>query len=59
MNEYKIQNFNIEDAINFHKELARPDMLDNMDGFLNVRFLLDMTSKKKVFNKLITLLLYI
>lgn len=48
MREYNIQNFKIEDAINFHKELARPEMLDNMEGFLNVRFLLDMTAKKKV-----------
>ncbi|RNA33404.1 39S ribosomal mitochondrial [Brachionus plicatilis] len=47
MNEYKIQNFNIEDAINFHKELARPDMLNNIEGYLSVRFLLDMTTKKK------------
>ncbi|CAF0786032.1 unnamed protein product [Brachionus calyciflorus] len=47
MKEYKTQTFSIEDAINFHKELARPDMLNNIEGFLNVRFLLDMSSKKK------------
>lgn len=49
MNEYKVQTFQIEEAIAFHKELAKPEMFNNMDGFLNVRLLLDFTTKKKVF----------
>ena len=46
--EYKAQIYSIEDAINFHKELARPEMFNNLDGFLQTRLTLDMTTKKKV-----------
>jgi ribosomal protein L1 len=47
MEEYKQQILSIETAIEYHKELAQPRMLNNMDGFLHVRMLLDMKSKKK------------
>lgn len=48
MKEYRPQTFSIEEAIGFHKELACPEMFNNLDGFLNVRLTLDMTTKKKV-----------
>jgi ribosomal protein L1 len=47
MNEYKQQELPIETAIKYHMELAQPRILNNMDGFLHVRMLLDMKSKKK------------
>lgn len=49
MSEYKTKIFKLEDAIQFHKEMAQPAMLNNLDGFLHVRLVLDMTTKKKVF----------
>ncbi len=49
MKEYKPQLFKLEDAINFHKEFAQPEMTNNLEGFLQVRFSLDMTTKKKVY----------
>ena len=49
MSEYKTQLFKLEDAIQFHKEMAQPAMLNNLDGFMHVRLVLDMTTKKKVF----------
>jgi large subunit ribosomal protein L1 len=45
--EYKPKIYQIEEAIEFHKELARPEMLNNMEGFLHVRLILDMNTKKK------------
>jgi hypothetical protein len=48
MKEYKTRVYTIEEAIEFHKELARPEMLNNSDGFLYTRLTLDMTTKKKV-----------
>ena len=53
MKEYKTQQFDIEKAIEFHKELAQPDMFNNMQGFLHVRLVLDMRAKKKVRHYLI------
>ena len=50
MKEYKPQILKLEDAINFHKELAQPEMINNLEGFLQVRLSLDMTTKKKVFS---------
>ena len=48
MKEYKIKVYSIEDAINFHKEIARPEIFDNSAGWLQVRFTLDMRTTKKV-----------
>ena len=48
MKEYKTRTYTIEEAIEFHKELARPEMFNNSDGFLYTRLSLDMTTKKKV-----------
>lgn len=48
MSEYKPKVFSIEEAIGFHKELARPEMFNNQDGFLNARIHLSMTTRKKV-----------
>ena len=48
MKEYKAQTYSIEDAIEFHKELAQPAMFNNLNGFCNLRIILDMKSKKKV-----------
>ena len=45
--EYKPKVYEIEEAIAFHKELAQPEMLNNLNGFLQVRLLLDMSTKKK------------
>ena len=47
MEEYKQQVYSIENAIEYHKEFAQPRMLNNMNGFLHVRLLLDMKSRKK------------
>lgn len=46
--EYAPQLLSIEDAIRYHKELAQPEMHNNLDGFLSVRLTLDMSTKKKV-----------
>ena len=48
MNEYMEQEYNFETAVKYHKELASSEMLNNSDGFLNLRMILDMKSKKKV-----------
>ena len=48
MSEYETQNFDFSAIINFHKELAQETMLNNMDGFVSAKFLLDMRTKKKV-----------
>ena len=48
MKEYKPQVYPIEDAVRFHLELAQTNMLNNLDGFLHARLVLDMTTKKKV-----------
>ena len=42
MTEYKPQPFKLEDVIRFHMELAQETMLNNMNGFLFARVLLDM-----------------
>jgi ribosomal protein L1 len=47
LNEYEPQVISIEKAIEYHRELAKEDMLDNMNGFLHVKMVLDMKSKKK------------
>ena len=48
MTDYKPQPFKLEEAIKFHMELAQDTMLNNMNGFLFARVLLDMSTKKKV-----------
>jgi hypothetical protein len=50
MKEYKPQMIQIEDAIRFHLELAHESMFNNMNGFMFARLILDMTTKKKVFD---------
>jgi len=47
MKEYKPQVLKIEDAIKYHIEMAQESMLNNMDGYLHARIILDMTTKKK------------
>jgi large subunit ribosomal protein L1 len=44
---YKTKIYSVEEAIQFHIELANEMRFNNMDGFLYARFLLDMTAKKK------------
>lgn len=48
MKEYKPQVISIEEAIKCHLELAQESMLNNMNGFMFARFILDMNTKKKV-----------
>ncbi len=50
MKEYKPQMIQIEDAIRFHLELGHESMFNNMNGFMFARLILDMTTKKKVFD---------
>jgi len=45
---YPVQKHGFADAIHMHRELASPEMLDNMDGLLVVDVELDMSTKKKV-----------
>jgi len=47
MKEYKPQVISIEEAIKCHLELAQESMLNNMNGFMFARFILDMNTKKK------------
>ena len=48
MKEYRTQTYSLEDAIQYHKEIARPELFNNENGFLCARIMLDMTTKKKV-----------
>ncbi len=48
MDEYKMQTFQLEEAIQFHMELADVQMLNNMDGIIGAKFELNMATKKKV-----------
>ena len=47
MNEHGSHALDIDEAINYHKELAQPCMFNNMNGFFHIRMILDMKSKKK------------
>lgn len=48
MNENKGKLYTIEEAINYHKEIARPEIFNNTEGFIFTRLTLDMTTKKKL-----------
>ena len=58
MTEYERQKYDFETIVNFHKEVAQESMLNNMSAFVSAKFLIDMRSKKKVFNKLFSSIIF-
>jgi hypothetical protein len=44
---YPVQKYGFFDAIRMHRELASPEMFDNVDGLVMVDAELDMSTKKK------------
>ena len=56
-NDYPPRQFDVKTAIEMHRELAMPEMFDNMDGLVYFTALLNMKTKKKVSKS--TLIVYI
>jgi ribosomal protein L1 len=45
--EYPPQVYSAEEAIKFHMDLAQEPMLNNMNGFISAKLILDMSTRKK------------
>ena len=48
MTDYAVQCYDVSTVVGFHKELAQESMLNNMDGYITAKLLLNMKTSKQV-----------